>query len=254
VISVIKDRQDYNNLIQACEISKKILRVVVSQVKEGNTPFEINELTKSLCKQYNCKPAFFGVKGPKGPFPGYLCISTNDEVLHGVPLSKREFKSGDVVKVDFGLYAYGMYTDHCVNVIVGDVSEQVKKLVEISKLCIEKGIENAISGGWTGDISNAMETVCKLSKVDFVKTFCGHGIGKKLHMDPEVLTYGERGTGTKLIEGMVLTIENQITSGSADLYLDKDGWTLKTKDGSLAFMTEHMIIIRKKQAEVLTRI
>lgn len=255
MISKVSVNVNYEDLKEATDISKKILNELLKLVNIGYSPNDVNELARELCKKHNVKSAFLGVSGSKGKFPAYVCVSVNDETLHTIPFSQRNFVSGDIVKVDFGIIYKGVYTDHCVTKIVGNpLTEAHIRLVEISKLCIEKGIENAITGNTTGDISYAMQSICDLYNVNYIKNYCSHGIGINLHMEPEILSYGNPNTGMKLEEGMVITVENQITYGNPDLVLDDDGWTLRTIDGSYSAMTEHMVIVRKNKAEVLTRL
>lgn len=255
MISKIGSNLNYSDLLNACNISRKIMQGLLQKVEIGATPIELNHIASELCKKYNCEPAFFGVKGLINSFPGNVCISVNNEVLHTIPFSTRKFQSGDIVKVDFGIKFMGVFTDHCVTKIVDTPAHRDhKRLVDTSKLCVEKGIENAVVGKTVGDISFALQSVAELAGFNYVTNYCSHGIGKYLHMEPEILSYGKPNTGLKLEEGMVFTIENQITLGSAELNLDKDGWTLRSVDGSFAAMTEHMVIVRKGKAEVLTRL
>ncbi|MEP7103671.1 MAG: type I methionyl aminopeptidase [Candidatus Dojkabacteria bacterium] len=251
--NIITTEQDYKTLKEATEISTKILKELRDTVKIGISAKDIDDLALELCEKNKVKPAFNGVKGPLTSFPGNICLCTNDEVLHAIPKQERIFKSGDIVKLDFGVVHNGFYTDHCVTIGLGELTKDEDALIKTAELCINTSLKNAIVGKSIGDISSVMQKICEISDFDFVTTYCGHGIGKSLHLAPEVPSWGYPGGGEKLIEGMVLCIENQITLGSADLKLAQDGWTLKTKDGSKGAMFEHMVIVRKGQPEVLTR-
>src|SRR5260221_429499 len=187
------------------------------------------------------------------PFPNSVCISVNDAILHGIPHKTIIFKDGDIVKIDFGIIYNGFYTDHCVTVGLGKLKDEEKKLISTAKLCIDTAVKNAIVGNKISDISNAMQTIASVSGFDFVRTYCGHGIGKALWLAPEVPSYvSYNSTQINLVEGMVLCVENQLTIGKSNLILDDDGWTLRTVDGSKGAMFEHMVIVRKGKPEILT--
>ncbi len=251
--NVIQNEIEYKLIKEATRISTEILKKIKDATKIGVSAAQLDELAGQLCEEYEVKPSFLGVPGPKGPYQNNICISTNDEILHTIPTEDRVFQSGDIVKLDFGIIYKGFYTDHCVTVGLGELTDDEKRLIETGKLCIESGIKQAIKGNTVGDISNALQTVADLAGFEYVTTYVGHGIGRSLHLSPEIPAYGEKGTGKKLQEGMVLCIENQITLGSSALKLDSDGWTLKTKDGSKGVMFEHMVIVRDGKAEVITR-
>jgi len=250
--NVITTKEDYKILKEATAISVKILKELRDSVEIGVTAKFIDDLALELCGKYGVEPAFNGVEGILAPFSGNICISTNNEILHTIPSVKRVFKNGDIVKLDFGIVHKGYYTDHCVTVGLGRLSKDEEALIKTAKLCIDTALKNAVTGKTIGDISSVMQNICELSGFDFVTTYCGHGIGKSLHLAPEIPSYGEPGEGEKLVEGMVLCIENQITIGKADLRLSPDGWTLKTIDGSKGAMFEHMVIVREGKPEVLT--
>ncbi len=250
--NIIQNEIEYKLIKEATRISTEILKRIKEETKIGVTPTSLDEMVGQLCEEFEVKPAFFGVPGPKGAYENNICIGVNDEVLHAIP-SDRAFESGDIVKLDFGIVYKGFYTDHCVTVGLGELTAEEKRLIETGKLCIEAGIKQAIKGNSVGDISNALQTVAELAGFNYVTTYIGHGIGRKLHLAPEIPAYGIKGTGKKLNEGMILCIENQITLGKSDLKLDSDGWTLRTKDGSKGVMFEHMVIVREGKAEVLTR-
>lgn len=251
--SVIKTDKDYKSVKKAAEISATILRELRDNVKEGVSASDIADLATSLCLKYNVKPAFLGVPGPKVDFPSSVCVNVNSTVLHGIPHKNIIFKDGDIVKVDFGIVYNGYYTDHCVTVAVGNISSEEQRLINTGKLCIDTAVKEAIVGNKVSDISKALQNICNLAGFKFIKTYCGHGIGKSLWLEPEVLTYTYSGQQEiELKEGMCLCIENQVVLGKEDLYLDEDGWSLKTVDGSKGVMFEHMVIVRKGHPEILT--
>lgn len=252
--NIITTKEDYKILKEATAISVKILKELRNNVKIGVSAKFIDDLAFQLCQDNGVEPAFNGVEGIITPFWGNICISTNDEILHAIPLEKRIFKSGDIVKLDFGVVYKGYYTDHCVTVGVGELSKVEDALIKTAKLCIDTALKKAIVGNTIGDISNVMQNIAELGGFDYVTTYCGHGIGKSLHLAPEIPSFGEPGEGDKLVDGMVICIENQITIGDSDLKLSQDGWTLKTIDGSKGAMFEHMVIVRSGKPEVLTLI
>lgn len=250
--NVFTSEQDISNLRKAAEISSSILRMLREEVKEGVTAGEIDELAAELCKKNGVKASFKGVPGVKSSYPASICISVNDEVLHAIPYKNKIFKKGDIVKLDFGVIYNGFYTDHCITVGLEPLNTEEKKLIATAKLCIDTAVKHAIVDKRIGDISYAMQTVAQMAGFNFITTYCGHGIGKSLHEAPEVPSWGYRNSGDRLIEGMVLCVENQLSLGSSDLEMDNDGWTLRTVDGSKTAMFEHMVIVRKKYPEILT--
>jgi len=251
--NIIKTENDYRDIKKAADISTLILRELRDSVKEGVKASDVADIAASLCQKNKVKAAFLGVSGPQGDFPSSVCISVNNTILHGIPHPAIEFKKGDLVKVDFGVIYNGFYTDHCVTVPVGEISSEDKRLLETGRLCIDTAVKEAIVGNYVSDISKTLQGVCDLAGFDFIKNYCGHGIGKSLWLEPEVLTYTYKGQDQiPLLNGMCLCVENQVVAGKDTLFLDNDGWSLKTVDGSKGVMFEHMVIVRKNQPEVLT--
>jgi len=250
--NVFTNPEDINKIREATKISSEILKTLRDSVKVGVSAEEINLLAEKECAKFGVVPSFKGVEGPKMPYDKALCICVNDEILHGRPTDSTVFKSGDIVKVDFGIIHKGFYTDHCVTVGLAELTSEESRLINTAKLCIDEAVKEAVVGNYTGDISYVMENISNLGGFNFVTTYCGHGIGKSLHESPEVLSWGDRKTGVKLVEGMLLCIENQITMGSAKLKLQPDGWTLKTVDKSKGAMFEHMVLVGKNSPEILT--
>lgn len=251
--NIIKSKSDYNDIKRASEISVSILKELIHNVKKSVSAAEIDSLAFELCKKNMVEPAFFGVPGVVTDFTNNVCISVNDVILHGVPKKETIFKDGDLIKVDFGVVHRGFYTDHCVTLSVGEITGEEKRLLDTGKLCIDTAVKQAVVGNYVSDISRALESVCELAGFNFVKSYCGHGIGKSLWLEPEVLSYTYEGQEEiPLEEGMCLCIENQVVLGKDTLKLDDDNWSLKTIDGSKGVMFEHMVIVRKNQPEILT--
>lgn len=252
--NIIKNEIEYKLLKEATQISVDILRRIKEATKIGVSAASLDELAGQLCLENNVKPSFNGVRGMKGPYANNICVSTNDEILHAIPKEERIFKSGDIVKLDFGIIHKGFFTDHCITVGLGEITPEETKMIHTGELCIETAIKQAVKGNTVGDISNALQRVAEEAGFKYVTTYVGHGIGRGLHLSPEIPSYGQKGSGPRLQNGMVLCIENQITAGSGDLKISSDGWTLSTKDGSKGVMFEHMVLINDNTPEVLTRI
>lgn len=250
--NIFTSKQEIADVTKACEISKTILDQLVLNVVEGSTSIEINSLAESLCEQYDVKPSFRGVPGPISDFPGNLCVSVNDETLHTIPNSERRFTNGDLVKIDFGIIYKGIFTDHCVTKSIGKISKEEKRLIETTKLAVDMAIKQAKTGNRVGDVSFALEQVTNLSGFTSIRGFAGHGIGYSIHEDPNIPYIGEKGKGEILKKGMLICVEIQLSLGSGRLKLDKDGWTLRTEDGSKTAMFEHMVLV-DDIPKVLTR-
>lgn len=246
--------EDISTIQKATEISSNILRQLTEAAVLGSSPYDINNLAKELCKKYSVKPSFLGVAGPVQSFPEYSCVMVNSETVHNIPVSKLPFANGDVVKIDFGIIYNNFFTDHGLTVLIGEASEKHKVLAATVKYSVEKAIKEAREGNFTGDISYVMESITKLAGFTPVENYCGHGIGHSIHESPSILFYGRRRTGEKLQLGMLICVENWITTGSGNLKLMNDGWTLKTIDGSISAMHEEMVLISKDGPKILTSI
>lgn len=234
-----------------------ILQKLASLVKSGISTGFLDERAANLIREAGGDAVFKGYKayGSRGAYPAHVCVSTNDEIVHGIPRTDRILKEGDIVGLDIGMRypsRTGLVTDTAVTVPVGSISPEAKKLLLATKEALYAGIAAAHVGGRMGDIGAAIQARLEKDKLGIIRELVGHGVGKKLHEDPYVPNYGTEGEGEVLKEGMVLALEPMATLGSSRIVLDKDGWTYKTKDGSLAGHFEHTIIIRKSGTEVLT--
>lgn len=233
----------------------EILEKVRSAVSPGVTTMDLEELVDHEVDKRRMKAAFRGVKNPRGiPFPSSICASINDEVVHGIPAKKRVLKKGDLLSVDFGLVHDGFYGDAAISVPVGEASERAMKLIRIAEESLAAGINQAKPGNRLGDISAAVQEVVEGAGFNVVREFVGHGIGRSLHEDPQVPNFGKRGTGLILKEGMVLAIEPMINDGGPGIKVDDDGWTARTRDGSLAAHAEHTVAITAAGPLVLSRL
>jgi methionyl aminopeptidase len=241
-----------------------VLGQVAKAVKPGLTSRELDALASKLISDLGDKPSFLRYQpaGASAPYPASLCVSINEEVVHGVP-SDRQLEVGDVVSLDLGLNHGGLFTDLAVTVLVigenvrsqtSNISDVVKlKLINATKEALAAGIKSARPGNTLGDIGAAIEAVAKRNGLGVVRDLGGHGVGKKVHEEPVIANYGKKGTGLKLKAGMVLALEPMFTLGADEVNFMPDGYTVTTADGSLAAHFEHTIVITERGAEILTK-
>lgn len=220
---------------------------IAKAIKIGVTTQELDDLAYNFIIKNGGIPSFKGYNG----FPYTLCISINEQVVHGFP-GKYVLRDGDVISVDCGVYLDGYHSDSAYTYGVGNVSEDVRRLLEFTKQSLYLGIEEAVIGKRTGDIGFSIQNFVESKGYSVVRELVGHGVGKKLHESPEVPNYGKRGKGVKLEEGMVIAIEPMINLGKKEIVQEEDGWTIRTKDRKPSAHFEHTVAIRKGKAEVLT--
>ncbi|WP_207422272.1 type I methionyl aminopeptidase [Desertivirga brevis] len=225
----------------------KTLAEVAKVIGPGVKTIELDRLAETYIRDNGGVPAFLNYNG----FPYSLCISPNDQVVHGFP-GEYELKDGDIISVDCGVILNKFFGDSAYTFTVGEVPEETKKLLEVTKESLVKGIERAVAGLRVGDISYAVQEHAEKHGYGVVKELVGHGVGFKLHEKPEVPNYGKRGSGMKLEEGMVLAIEPMINAGKAAIKFWKDGWTVSTKDNQPSAHFEHTVAVRKGKADVLS--
>lgn len=225
----------------------KTLAEVAKHIRVGITTLELDKIAEDFIRSNGALPGFLGYGG----FPNTLCISVNDQVVHGIP-SNYALKEGDIVSVDCGVLQNGYYGDSAYTFCVGKVDEKVKKLLEITKESLSLGIDSAQHGNRIGDIGFAIQQHCQKAGFSVVRKLVGHGVGKNLHEDPEVPNFGKKGQGVLLKEGMVIAIEPMINMGNRDVVQEKDGWTIRTIDRKPSAHFEHTIAIRKGKAEILS--
>ncbi len=216
------------------------------------TTWRLNEFAEQGITKAGGRPSFKNYGGKKNPFPAALCTSVNSVVVHGIPSREVILKSGDIVSLDIGMEYKKLYTDTAITVGVGNISEQAKKLIDVTKKSLDLGIAQARAGNRIGDISHAIQTTVETAGFSVVRDLVGHGVGYDVHEDPPVPCYGKKGTGPLLEEGMVLAIEPMVCAGEYFLNFEKDGWTISTKDGSLAAHFEHTVAITRSGAQILT--
>ena len=230
-------------------ILRQVHHAVGAAVKPGATTMDLEQVAEAKIKELGAKAAFKGYND----YPACLCTSVNNEVIHGIPSTKRVLKDGDIVSVDCGVILEGYYSDAAETYAVGELSPETRKLLDVTKASLEKAIQAVHVGGTVGDIGATVQEICEGAGYGVVRDFVGHGIGKSMHEEPQVPNFGKRGKGTKLKAGMVLAIEPMINAGSADVKVLQDGWTAVTVDGSMSAHFEHTVAVTKDGPLVLTR-
>lgn len=224
------------------------IAMLAKEIKPGITTLFLDKLAGEYMQDHGAKPAFKGYKG----FPYICCISVNDAVVHGFP-NHDELHEGDVISIDTGVVLNGYVGDSAYTFAIGNISEDIQQLLRVTKESLYKGIEKAIVGNRIGDISWAVqEHTEKIHGYGVVRSLTGHGIGRKLHEDPEVPNFGKRGHGLKLQDGLVIAIEPMINMGTKDVFVGEDDWTIFTDDGKMSAHYEHSIVVRKGKADILS--
>ncbi|MBI5126205.1 MAG: type I methionyl aminopeptidase [Candidatus Taylorbacteria bacterium] len=250
----IKTKDDIRILREGGKRHAEILKAITAKVAPGVSTKELDDLAFTLIKEGGDTSSFLGYQ-PEGaayPYPASICTSINDEVVHGLPGTEHILKEGDIVSIDLGLIHGGLFTDAAVTVPVGKISTDVERLLSVTKAALMAGIKAAKAGKTVGDIGSAIERTALPYGYGLIEELVGHGVGYKVHEDPYVPNYGEPKTGPKLVPGMVLAIEPMLNLGTHKVFLDKDGYTYKTKDGKPSAHFEHTILITKGDAEILT--
>lgn len=243
-----KTEEELDIIRENCMLVSKVLAHVASVLKPGMTGVKLDEEAEALIRDHNADPAFKGYNG----FPNTLCISINEQVVHGIP-SKQEFREGDIVSVDCGVYANEYYGDAAYTFALGEVDEVTMELLWTTREALDKGISQAVAGNRLGDISFAIQSFAENEHgFGVVRELVGHGLGRELHEAPEVPNYGRRGSGPLLKTGLVLAIEPMINMGRKEVMQSEDGWTILTRDRKPAAHYEHTIVVREQEAERLS--
>ena len=249
----LKTEDEIELMRQANQLVGRTLGELAKHIKPGVTTLQLDKIADEFIRDHGAQPTFKGFPNPYGgPFPASICTSVNDVVVHGVPNAETVLKEGDIISVDCGTLLNGFNGDSAYTFCVGEVTDEVKKLLKTTKESLYLGIENAVAGKHLGDISSAVQEHCEAQKYGIVRELTGHGIGREMHEDPQVPNYGRRGNGVMLKAGMCIAIEPMITMGERSIWLDKDRWTIRTRDGKPAAHFEHTIVVRKGKAEILS--
>ena len=244
----IRSEIEVKKMKKAAEVVRDLLFDIEAMIKPGITTLELDKYAENYIIEKGAIPGFKGLYG----FPATICVSINDEVVHGIP-SNRELNNGDIIGIDVGSIVEGYYGDHAKTFPVGSISKDVEKLIHITKECLIKGINEATPGNRIGDIGNAIQNHAESNGYSVVKELVGHGIGEKLHEDPQIPNYGSKNTGALIQEGMCFAIEPMINFGTESIYTKSDNWTVCTKDGQPSAHFEHTITITKDGAQILTQ-
>ncbi|PIR70263.1 MAG: type I methionyl aminopeptidase [Candidatus Niyogibacteria bacterium CG10_big_fil_rev_8_21_14_0_10_42_19] len=249
----IKNKKEIEKLREGGKILAGILEKIKDEARAGTTSQKLNEIAEKEILVFGGRPSFknYKISNDEPPFPSALCVSINDEIVHGIP-SERVLKKGDLVSLDIGMEYLGLFTDMAITVYVDDVDKKTKKILETGKRALEIGISQIHDGAHVGDIGHAIQFFCEKEGFNIVRKLVGHGVGYAVHEDPEIPNWGERGKGIILKEGMVIAIEPMITEGFYDIKLMPNRWTWATKDGSRAVHFEHTVVVTKNGAEILT--
>ncbi len=243
----IKTTEEIELIKESSLLVGKTLAEVAKHLKPGVKTIALDKLAEEYIRDNGAVPGFKGYNG----FPFTLCISINEQVVHGFP-SERELKDGDIVSVDCGTLKNGFYGDSAYTFAIGDVKENVLQLMERTKASLYLGIKMAAAGNRVGDIGSTIQNYVEEFGYSVVRDLVGHGLGRNLHEKPEVPNFGKRGTGPKLSEGMVIAIEPMINLGGKRVIQERDGWTIRTADNSPSAHFEHTVVVQKNEAEILS--
>jgi methionyl aminopeptidase len=253
---IIKTKEEIEILREGGRRLATILHKVKEKVAPGVSTKELDEYAEELIREGGDVPAFLNYRpeGAPTPFPASLCVSVNDEVVHGIPNSNRILKEGDIVCIDLGLKHKGLFTDMALTVPVGKVSPASQKLMDTTQKALEVGISAAYGGNTVGDIGHAIESFVRPHKYGIVEVLSGHGVGRAIHEDPYIPNFGKAGKGVKLVPGMVVALEPMLNNGTKNVTLDDDGYTFRTADGKKSAHFEHTILITDGEPEILTKV
>lgn len=231
----------------AAQVVSRTLGIVAAEIKPGVTPLQLDKLAETYIRDQGAEPAFLGLYG----FPNTLCMSKNEQVVHGIP-DNRPLVDGDIISVDCGAKLHGFYGDHAYTFAVGEVSAEVRKLLQVTLESLYLGIEQAVVGNRIGDISHAIQQHAEKNGYGVVRELVGHGLGRKLHEKPEVPNYGKRGSGPRIQNGLVIAIEPMINMGVKNIKQLEDGWTIITADKKPSAHFEHDVAIVDGKPEILS--
>ena len=243
----LKSEREVSLIKEASSIVAEVIQYLRSRVVTGVTTLELNDSARDLIIKLGGIPAFKGYRG----FPGDICTSINEEVVHGIP-GKRRLRDGDILSLDIGVKFNGYYGDATVTIPVGNVSKEAKRLLEVTEEALYVGIGSARQGMRLSDLSHAIQTHAEKNGFSVVREFVGHGIGAKMHEEPQIPNFGEPNHGPRLKKGMVLAIEPMVNAGGPEVEILRDGWTAVTKDRRLSAHFEHTVLITDKEPEILT--
>ncbi len=247
-MTILTDEESIRKIRETGRIIQGIFEWLRGHIREGMSTAAIDREVESIIREQGGEPAFKGYKG----YPASICASPNEVVVHGIPSDDIILKDGDIISIDVGVKKNGFFTDSARTFAVGEISEEARDLINVTKDSLREGMKEAFEGNRVSDISNAIEQRVRKSGYEEVRAYVGHGIGRALHESPEVPNWGEGGSGPVLKEGLLLAIEPMVNIGTREVKVMQDGWTTLTKDGKLSAHFEDTVIIGKEKAEALT--
>ena len=246
----LKNSNQIKDMIEAGRITGEALLIAREHVREGVSTYELDHVIREYIERSGAKPSFLGYNG----FPASACISINDEVIHGIPSKKRILREGDIVKIDVGAFYRGFHGDSARTIPVGKVSAEAQKLIDVTRESFFRGVEAVKIGNRIGDIGSAIQGHVESNGFSVVKKYIGHGIGRNLHEAPDVPNFGTAGRGTRLCAGMAIAIEPMVNVGTSEVNELSDGWTVKTRDGSMSAHYENTVVLTSDGVSILTLI
>ena len=250
---LIKSKREIDYIRESCKIVAETLQLVKRNVRIGVTTQELDKIAEDYILSNNARPAFKGYsQAGSFDFPGSICSSIDDEVVHGIPGS-RFLKDGEILSIDVGVEKNGYFGDAALSVAVGKISDEKQKLMDVTEKSLYLGIDQAVEKNRIGDIANVIQTYVEENGFSIVRDLCGHGVGKYLHEDPQIPNYGKKGSGAVLKNGMTLALEPMVNMGSYKVVVAEDGWTVLTADGKPSAHFEHTIVIIDSKPEILTK-
>ena len=244
----IKSEREIQLMREAGKILAKVHEELAQEVKAGMTSYQIDKICEEIIRGYGCIPSFLGYEG----YPGSVCISINDEVVHGLPSKDKIIRDGDIVSLDTGVIYKGYQSDAARTIAIGEISKEAQQLIDVTKQSFFEGIKQAKAGNHLFDISAAIDDYVSGFGYGIVQDLVGHGIGTELHEDPQIPNYAQKRRGVRLQAGMTLAIEPMINAGTWQVRFLRDGWTVVTKDGSLSAHYENTILVTDGEPEILT--
>lgn len=244
----VKSKHELDLMRASGKVTAAVLKLMTQLVKPGVSTYDLDKAAEETIRSFGATPCFLGYAG----YPGSICASINEEVVHGIPKKDRILKSGDIISIDTGARLDGFCSDAAITLGVGKVSDEAQRLMDVTKKSLHKAIGLVKPGARLGDIGHAVETFAELHNMGVVRDYCGHGIGRNMHEEPSIPNFGKPGIGPVLEEGMVLAIEPMITAGTYRVRQLSDGWTVVTRDGSYAAHFEHTVAVTANGSEIFT--
>jgi len=246
---ILKSTEEIEKMRRSGQITARLSQKLTEKVKPGVTTKELDRVASTLIKTHKARPAFLGFRG----FPASICTSVNNQIVHGIPGSYR-LREGDIISLDFGVIHQGYYSDMAITLPVGNISKDAQKLIEVTRSALVSGISQMVPGNRLYDISSAIQECAESNGFSVVRDLVGHGIGQKMHEEPQIPNFGKRSTGPYLKEGMVFALEPMVNMGGYEIKTLDDHWTVVTADGSLSCHFEHTVAITDNGPEILTEL